>query len=236
MAMKYFHCYYDNEVAVDRLTDAQAGRLFKALLDYASRREEGPLGAREQGIFDLMSLQIGRDQEKYEERCLRNRENGRKGAMVTNSRRMAANIGQEEDKEEEENKNENKNKDENEDKDEHFYFSPEPSADASAQQVFTLPLNTGEDFPITSDMLCDWESLYPGVDVLQTLRHMRGWLEGNRNRRKTRKGILRFVHGWLARAQDNAIKPGYRVQSGGQQADNPFLEMLREAEGDHEPF
>lgn len=72
-----------------------------------------------------------------------------------------------------------------------------------ADGVFiTLPLNTGKEHPITAEQVAEWFRLYPAVDVHQELRNMRGWLIANPNRRKTRKGVDRFINGWLSREQD----------------------------------
>lgn len=92
-------------------------------------------------------------------------------------------------------------------------FCPEPSSGSSGQQtksatqptdppVITLPLNTGEEHPVTQADVDHWRELYPAVDVMQALRNMRGWLEASPTRRKTKNGINRFVNTWLARAQD----------------------------------
>lgn len=57
-----------------------------------------------------------------------------------------------------------------------------------------------------------WQALYPAVDVPQALRSMRGWLLANRTRRKTARGIERFVVAWLSREQDRArASPAARI-------------------------
>ena len=66
-----------------------------------------------------------------------------------------------------------------------------------------LPLNTGEEHPVTQGEIDQWKDLYPSVDVVQALRNMRGWLIGNAKRRKTKSGIGRFIQAWLAKEQDN---------------------------------
>ena len=76
-----FLVYYDNEVIVLRLQDEEAGKLFKSLFPYGRRQvkpdfEENPALAM---AFDILSMAIDRDNEKYERRCDANRENGRKG-------------------------------------------------------------------------------------------------------------------------------------------------------------
>lgn len=68
--------------------------------------------------------------------------------------------------------------------------------------VITLPLNTGEEHPVTQGEIDQWQDLYPSVDVPQALRSMKGWLIANRQKRKTKTGISRFVQAWLSREQD----------------------------------
>jgi predicted phage replisome organizer len=72
--------------------------------------------------------------------------------------------------------------------------------------VITLTLNTKEEYPIYQSDIDDWKDIYPNVDVLQELRKMKGWLNANPSRRKTKKGIARFINNWLAKEQD---KPHY---------------------------
>lgn len=81
----------------------------------------------------------------------------------------------------------------------------EPEKPASTPQepaVFTLPLNDGTEHRVTQADFDKYESLYPAVDVMQELRKMAGWLDGNPKNRKTKSGIRRFINSWLARAQD----------------------------------
>ena len=66
----------------------------------------------------------------------------------------------------------------------------------------TLPLNDGSLFPISKSQIAEWGELYPAVDVMQECREMKGWLSAHPSRRKTRRGILKFVHSWLSREQD----------------------------------
>lgn len=68
--------------------------------------------------------------------------------------------------------------------------------------VITLLLNTGAEHPVTGSDVDQWAELYPAVDVLQELRKMRGWIEGNPRHRKTKAGVGRFIHAWLSKAQD----------------------------------
>ena len=79
----------------------------------------------------------------------------------------------------------------------------EDAAPAGAEPAAAeLPLNDKSRFAVTAEQAAEWAALYPAVDVMQELRKMRGWLDANPSRRKTRAGILRFVTGWLAKEQD----------------------------------
>lgn len=73
---------------------------------------------------------------------------------------------------------------------------------ATLDAVITLPLNTGEEHPVTQGEIDQWQDLYPSANVLQELRNMKGWLLANRQRRKTKSGVGRFIHGWLAKEQN----------------------------------
>jgi len=78
--------------------------------------------------------------------------------------------------------------------------------------VITLPLNDKTEYPVTQSQVDEWKELYPAVDVMQQLRNMKGWLDANRSRRKTKAGILRFINGWLAKEQDRGrASPPQRV-------------------------
>jgi hypothetical protein len=68
--------------------------------------------------------------------------------------------------------------------------------------VITLTLNDKTEYPVTEEQVDEWAKLYPAVDVMQALRKMKGWLDANPSRRKTKKGILRFVNNWLSKEQD----------------------------------
>lgn len=72
--------------------------------------------------------------------------------------------------------------------------------------IITLILNDKSDFQIHQDKVDNWHELYPSVDIIQELRKMKGWLEANPTKRKTKSGILRFVTNWLAKEQDKGGK------------------------------
>lgn len=65
-----------------------------------------------------------------------------------------------------------------------------------------LPLNDKSLYPIFEKNIDEWKELYPNVDILQELRKMKGWLNANPTKRKTKRGIARFINSWLSREQD----------------------------------
>lgn len=76
--------------------------------------------------------------------------------------------------------------------------------------VITITLNDKSEYPIYQSMIDEWNELYPNVDVLQELRKMKGWSNANPAKRKTKKGIQRFINAWLSREQD---KPSYNKKT-----------------------
>ncbi len=78
---------------------------------------------------------------------------------------------------------------------------PEPEKPSSPVFI-AIPLNSGEEYPITESDVTEFRDLYPAVDVPQALRNIRGWALANPTKRKTRGGVRRFVNAWLAKDQD----------------------------------
>ena len=68
-------------------------------------------------------------------------------------------------------------------------------------------LNNGEDWQPEDEDVLKWQKLYPAVDVHQELNAMDGWCDANPSKRKTPRGIKKFVNSWLARAQDKGGSP-----------------------------
>ena len=82
---------------------------------------------------------------------------------------------------------------------------------ASEQPVITLTLNDKSEYPIYQIDVDGWKALYPSVDVVQQLRYMKAWCDSNPAKRKTSRGIKRFITSWLMKEQDKG--GGYSVQS-----------------------
>lgn len=79
----------------------------------------------------------------------------------------------------------------------------EPENPPHAPPVISLILNDKSFHDVFQIDIDGWNELYPAVDVIQELKKMKGWLESNPTKRKTKRGISRFINSWLARTQDN---------------------------------
>lgn len=107
---------------------------------------------------------------------------------------------------------------------------PEPP---HAPPVISLILNDKSFHDVYQADIDAWAELYPAVDILQELRKMKGWLDSNPTKRKTKRGIGRFINSWLARTQDSG---GSRTQStqerhpGKQEKLQNLLRSIREDE------
>ncbi len=60
-----------------------------------------------------------------------------------------------------------------------------------------------EEYEVGKDLYMEYCDAYPEVDVLSELGKMRAWLLSNDQKRKTKRGMKRFINSWLSRAQTN---------------------------------
>lgn len=94
------------------------------------------------------------------------------------------------------------------------YCAELPASGHSTQKAeptpseFDIPLQDGTTYNVPQENIEVYERLYPGVDVEQQLRNMIGWSMAAGTRRKTRRGIKRFITNWLIREQDSGRKGG----------------------------
>ena len=102
--------------------------------------------------------------------------------------------------------------------------------EADSPVVITLPLNDGSEFPVTQKDVEEFAALYPAVDIDGELRAMRIWCLTNAKKRKTRAGILRFITGWMGRAQDKSGTPGTQPVKPSYPP-NPYLDPALRGEG-----
>lgn len=81
-AKKSFLIYYDSIEAIESLSDADAGQLFKAVIAYAAEGREPDPSLPCYTVFLFLKAQIRRDNEKYDEICRKRSEAGKKGWEV----------------------------------------------------------------------------------------------------------------------------------------------------------
>lgn len=79
---------------------------------------------------------------------------------------------------------------------------PEEPSTPKGKAIISLQLNTGKEYEVYEDQIKQWEEIYPGVNVTDQLRAMKGWCISNPTKRKTKNGINRFINGWLSKEQD----------------------------------
>jgi len=78
------------------------------------------------------------------------------------------------------------------------------STEPQSAPVLMMPLVDGSEYGISQAEIDEWSEAYPAVDVLQQLREMRAWCNANPKNKKTRKGVARFITGWLSKEQNRA--------------------------------
>lgn len=62
---------------------------------------------------------------------------------------------------------------------------------------------------LTEAQIAKWSATFPAVDVPGECRKAHGWIEANPRRRKTARGMPKFLFGWLERAQNRAPAAPY---------------------------
>lgn len=61
-------------------------------------------------------------------------------------------------------------------------------------------LKDGTDYQIPYLDIEDYQRTYPGVNIYREIQKMERWCKDNPAKRKTIKGVGRFVNSWLSRA------------------------------------
>lgn len=109
--LKYVQIYFDFLNSIEPLDDAERGRLFTAILRYASTGELPDLEGNERFIFPTARAMIDRDQEQYKKTCAARAEYGKRGGLAKASKskqKVAKRSKSSQEKEEEEEKEKDK--------------------------------------------------------------------------------------------------------------------------------
>lgn len=114
-------------------------------------------------------------------------------------------------------------------------YSGEPDEPPTPQEpiFIKIPLIDKTDFDVTDSIVAEYQESYPGLDVKQKLRSMRQWCLDNPTKRKTRRGVRKFIGGWLEREQNRGGQRMAPQETRTQQA-NDLIRRLEQEESDEE--
>lgn len=88
------------------------------------------------------------------------------------------------------------------DKDNINIITPETDKSAPEGTGILIPLQDKTSYDVPADKIPMWKQAYPAVDIKQELWKIVSWCDANPKKRKTRRGVERFITGWLERAQN----------------------------------
>lgn len=216
---KGFMLFRTYKPMVDIMTDEQAGKLLRLLFEYFETWDvpdidDGMIKA----VFALVSSDMRKADENWKKVCARNAENGRKGGRPKKAAEPAETeetqpnpteptgfFGNRENPTEPKKAKLKLKLKENINISDPLITSTGESVPAPPEaDCEAIPLNDGTEWKPSADLFAEWERLYPGIDVNQKIRDMRGWCLSNPTRRKTRRGVQAFVTSWLSREQNKA--------------------------------
>ena len=75
-------------------------------------------------------------------------------------------------------------------------------------------LKDGSYYEIQQDDLLSWQRTYTDCNVFHEINAAREWSEANPSRRKTKRGIRRFLNAWLSKAHKLKGSPFIYTQEG----------------------
>jgi hypothetical protein len=248
MAKNSFNLSLDYKEIVDDLSDKQAGILLKAIYHYIAEGElMAGLEDKELAMaFKFIKRDLDYSQSKYEEICLKNSENGKKGGAPTGnqnaektSERLKNNRNNRNNPKQANGLKNNPNdtdidNDIDIDKDKDNDSCSEQSQAISSQPPTSPPSELAElPFYAADKRLCSrwrevypaWQKAYPAVDIIAEVRKAYAWETANPKRKKTDR--CKFLNSWLARTQDassrNKASPPTKFKSKFEK-DNDFYE------------
>lgn len=246
-----FVLYSDYLPQIELLDMEQRGCLFTAIMQYSAGLDILKLDAVTSMAFSFIKSQIDCDKEKYNKAIEAKRENGKLGGRPKTIHVLNCSENEEEGFDDEKPKKPNgysknlikpkkpngysenlknltkhDNDYVNDNVNNNNVVDIDICTEPSEAPVLTIPLNDKSEYPISQSDIDEWQELYPAVDVVQELRSMRGWSNANPEKRKTKKGVKRFINAWLAREQNRGSGTRDRPKSGINRADSPDYNAL----------
>jgi hypothetical protein len=71
-------------------------------------------------------------------------------------------------------------------------------------------LRDGNDWQPTATDLHIYKNSFPNIDIASELRKMECWCHSNPAKRKSKKGIMRFVNRWLSNTRPTPVSTSTR--------------------------
>ena len=202
----FYRSFYE---AIQNLPEPEQVKAYTAIMEYALNGVQPEIDGVAAAIFLLVKPQIDANNKRYE--------NGKRPKAKREESKTEVKEKQNESKpetkpkqEETESKaNENVNVKENVNANVLNTSVASDSGDSSPQEKNGLKmlLKGGEEYLIDSGQIEIYKELFPEIDVEQQLRFMCSWCLQNPAKRKTSRGVGRFINGWLTKeAQEAAEK------------------------------
>lgn len=91
---KGFRLLNSYQAHFEKMTDADAGKVIKAIFSYVNDGEVPELCGAAEIAFSFIENQLSRDLAEYESKCRRNRENGAKGGRPKQAEKVAEDVGE----------------------------------------------------------------------------------------------------------------------------------------------
>lgn len=86
---------------------------------------------------------------------------------------------------------------------------PKPAPTKPGVIVITYDVDGEPAFwELTQDQVERWQKVYRTIDVLQQCEHAKAWVDANPSRRKTGRGMTKFLNSWLSRAVNDPRRHG----------------------------
>ncbi len=96
----------------------------------------------------------------------------------------------------------------------------------------SLMMKDNKKYFVSEKEIEEYKRFYPDVDIEQSLRNMSAWLNANPTRRKTAKGMKRFINNWLLRTQSSNTQKANSEEIRKTDFENAFeqLEQIKDNE------
>ena len=81
---------------------------------------------------------------------------------------------------------------------------PKPADKPTPLPLYVFPtVGHSHEWLLLPDQVDDWQRLFPNLDILAECGHALAWVQANPTKRKTCRGMPKFLVAWLTRATDN---------------------------------